>query len=168
MYFQFILPLLFINSDAFNLPKSPSQIQSVRGTELNVISRRDVFLTGAAALFGVVACPQPSFARESSSSIEPSLEKNAKEDEMTDTPIDLNGAFVAMGYASLAGSLISDGALDSSELQGLDANVLEECSALVDSNIASNIDVLPSVSDTSFLDGIGIYETDLPNENMNM
>jgi hypothetical protein len=68
-----------------------------------------------------------------------------------------------MGYASLAGSLISDGVLESSpELQNLDTNiVIEEYNLLAESDIASNIEAVSSVTDTFNMDGIEMYETDI-------
>lgn len=166
MLFNFVLSLLLITSDAFNFPRSRAPIIRKEVTELNIFSRRDAIFTGTAALFGVVASPQSSSAKETSDSIVTLSEPVLDDKDAADTPIDLNGAFVVMGYASLAGSIVTDGAFDSSELQGIDANLLEECSIVVDSNFASNIDVTSSVSDVSFLDGIEMYSSEIDNNEL--
>ena len=127
-----IFVLLFASYDAFTVPSTPSNINHGK-TVLNAISRRDAFLTGAAALFGTVASPKPSLANE---------EVKPLSREEDDNGVSINGAFVTIGYASLAGSLISDGLLDSSsEFQNFDSSVLD----VVETNIASNVDSVSSV-----------------------
>lgn len=127
-----IFALLFASHDAFTVPSTPSNIHHGK-TTLDAISRRDAFLTGAVALFGTVASPKPSLAEEETTTLSREEDDNA---------VSINGAFVTIGYVSLAGSLISDGLLDSSsELQNLDSSVLD----VVETNIASNVDSVSSV-----------------------
>eukprot|EP00565_Helicotheca_tamesis_P007304 CAMPEP_0185723778 /NCGR_PEP_ID=MMETSP1171-20130828/502_1 /TAXON_ID=374046 /ORGANISM="Helicotheca tamensis, Strain CCMP826" /LENGTH=185 /DNA_ID=CAMNT_0028391531 /DNA_START=42 /DNA_END=599 /DNA_ORIENTATION=- len=91
------------------------KVESVRGkTSLGVISRRDAFAAGAAALFGVVGgiTPQPSYAADSNNDVEEDDDEGIFDDVSQMAPrefdgrVTINGAMVALGYSTLAGSLL--------------------------------------------------------------
>jgi len=105
---RFVFPtaLLLISSSNAFVPSV--KVGSARGkTSVDAISRRDAFAAGAAALFGVVGgTPRPTFAADEEEVADDISQMAPRE---FDGRVTINGALVALGYSTLAGSLLLGG-----------------------------------------------------------